>query len=56
MPGYEWYAWGSQWWHWFLLAAAIGFLGMCSRTMFGRMVAIIGAIFTAWLGAALLAF
>lgn len=55
MPGYEWYVWGSQWWHWFLMAAVIAFLGFNSRTIWGRLISILGAVFTAWLGAVLLA-
>lgn len=48
------YVWGSQWWHWFLAAAVFVFLGVHSRTIPGRIAAIIGAVVTAWLGAALL--
>lgn len=53
MPEYEWYDWSMQWWHWFGLTAIIAFLGLCSKSMWGRIVALIGAVFMAWLGAML---
>lgn len=54
MDGFAWYVWGSQWWHWYLLSAASVFLGLDSRTIFGRLMATIMAVFAAWIGARLM--
>lgn len=53
--GYEWYVWGTQWWHWMSLALVFVYLGFHSKTIWVRFVCILGAVFVAWLGAILLA-